>query len=395
MDFIQKIEPIISKYAQQYGIKCISVVIAQACLESAYGTSELAINANNFFGLKYRAGRCPSCSGIYYKIGSEQNADGSYTSSTMKWCRFNTIEDGIKGYFDFINISRYSNLKGVSDYKEYAKLIREDGYATSLNYIKNIINVVEKYNLQKYDIIEKDESKMLPIIKNLCKKYYSSNSVEYIVVHYTGSAEGTALAVSNYFKNSTVSSSAHYVVDWNSIYQCVEEKYGAWHAGNSYYNKHSIGIEICCHKTNKKSNSASDKDWYFDNDTLNNVLDLIWDLKKRYPDAKIIRHYDVTKKICPAPFVHDLNKYNEFLNHVNTKTYYGTDEVPPASTQNGSYLVRVTADVLNIREKASSKSKKVGQIKDKGVYTIVETKGNWGKLKSGLGWICLKYTKKI
>lgn len=241
---------------------------------------------------------------------------------------------------------------------------------------------------------------MITINKNLCNKYYSSNSVEYIVIHYTGSAEGTALATSNYFKNSTVSSSAHYVVDGNSIYQCVEEKYGAWHAGNSYYNKHSIGIEICCHKTNKKSKSASDKDWYFDNNTLNNVLDLIWDLKKRYPNAKIIRHYDVTKKICPAPFVHDLNKYNEFLNHVNTKTYYGTDKAPSTSTQsystqNSSYLVKVTADVLNIREKASSASKKVGQIKDKGIYTIVETSGNWGKLKSGTGWICLKYTKKI
>ena len=116
---------------------------------------------------------------------------------------------------------------------------------------------------------------MPTIIKNLCKKYYSSNSVEYIVIHYTGSAEGTALAVSNYFKNSTVSSSAHYVVDWNSIYQCVEEKYGAWHAGNSYYNKHSIGIEICCHKTNKKSKSASDKDWYFDNDTLKPTYKLL------------------------------------------------------------------------------------------------------------------------
>lgn len=59
-----------------------------------------------------------------------------------------------------------------------------------------------------------------------------------------------------------------------------------------------------------------------------------------------------------------------------------------------SYLVKVTANVLNIREGAGTNYKVVGQIKDKGTYTIVETKNNWGKLKSGAGWICLDYTNK-
>ena len=59
-----------------------------------------------------------------------------------------------------------------------------------------------------------------------------------------------------------------------------------------------------------------------------------------------------------------------------------------------SYMVKVTCDVLNIRAGAGTNYKINGSIRDKGVYTIVETKGNWGKLKSGAGWICLDYTKR-
>ena len=59
------------------------------------------------------------------------------------------------------------------------------------------------------------------------------------------------------------------------------------------------------------------------------------------------------------------------------------------------YLVRVTADTLNIRNGPGTNYKINGVIRDKGVYTIVETKGNWGRLKSGAGWISLKYTKKL
>lgn len=69
-------------------------------------------------------------------------------------------------------------------------------------------------------------------------------------------------------------------------------------------------------------------------------------------------------------------------------------------TSSGSFLVKVTADVLNIRSGAGTEYKITGQIKDKGTYTIVETRtakdgGTWGKLKSGAGWISLKYTKRV
>lgn len=61
----------------------------------------------------------------------------------------------------------------------------------------------------------------------------------------------------------------------------------------------------------------------------------------------------------------------------------------------GSFMVKVTADNLNIRAGAGTNFQVVGAIKDKGTYTIVQVSGNWGKLKSGAGWICLDYTKRV
>ncbi len=59
------------------------------------------------------------------------------------------------------------------------------------------------------------------------------------------------------------------------------------------------------------------------------------------------------------------------------------------------YLVKITASVLHIRKGPGTNYDVVGSITDKGVYTIVETKGKWGRLKSGAGWIYLDYTTKV
>lgn len=150
-DFVEQIAELVRRHAPTYNIHVHSPIIAQAILESAKGTSELAVKANNFFGLKYRAGRCPTASGIYYKIGSEQNPDGSYTSSAMQWCQFANMEDGVIGYFDFINNSRYWNLRGITDPRTYLEIIKSDGYATSLKYVDNLMKVISDYDLTKYD----------------------------------------------------------------------------------------------------------------------------------------------------------------------------------------------------------------------------------------------------
>ena len=85
----------------------------------------------------------------------------------------------------------------------------------------------------------------------------------------------------------------------------------------------------------------------------------------------------------------------EIANTVNRRLNGAVEDVKKETITNGSYLVKVTADVLNVRKSNTTLSKVITTIRKGEVYTIVETKGNWGRLKSGIGWISLKYTKKI
>lgn len=164
--FVSKVAELVRKYAPQYGIKVYSPIIAQACKESAFGASELAVNANNFFGLKYKTGRCPGAlPDAYEKVGCEQYADGTYISSSMLWFKFASMEDCVKGYFDFINTNRYANLKGVTDPLIYCQLLYEDGYATSLTYSSSLFNdYIQKYELTLYDDREAKPMKNIKIM---------------------------------------------------------------------------------------------------------------------------------------------------------------------------------------------------------------------------------------
>lgn len=346
INFIEQIAPYIQKYASQYGIKVCSPIIAQAILESASGTSELAKNAHNYFGLKYRAGRCPSACGIYYKDGSEQNKDGSYTSSAMQWMKFPNMDAGVKGYFDFINISNYSNLKGVTIPKTYLENIKKDGYATSINYVQNNMNVINKYNLTKYDIENEVVKPMgLNIKINLANKsnYGSSrstSSIKYLTIHYTANDGDTDEANGKYFANNIVKSSAHYFVDDDSVTQSVPDDYVAYHCGaNKYYhsycrNANSIGIEMCDTKKNGK-HDVTEK-------TLTNTVELAKIIMKKYniPIENVLRHYDVTHKNCPAYFVSDEGAWLNFKNRLIGTAVPPTTSVP--SDTNTLYRVRKT-----------------------------------------------------
>ena len=88
---------------------------------------------------------------------------------------------------------------------------------------------------------------------------------------------------------------------------------------------------------------------------------------------------------------HDYLNYNPIFLRPKNQENIKDNDVP--------YIVQVTADALNVRTGPGTNypiaSHKNHCIRDKGKYTIVEEKGNWGRLKSGAGWICLDYTKKI
>ncbi len=156
-----------------------SMTVAQAVLESDFGRSELGVKACNYFGMKWTKG----CGCDYYeKKTAEQEKDGTYYVITAKFRKYDNMEDGLKGYYDFIESKPwYNNLKGVTNYKLSCKLIKEDGWATSINYTKNLIRIIENYDLTIYDDMALNNNTNATVV-NKCNIYPNMNDWEKKIV---------------------------------------------------------------------------------------------------------------------------------------------------------------------------------------------------------------------
>ena len=146
--FIQKVAEKVSKYAPLYGISVHSPIIAQAIIESGWGKSGLASKYHNYFGLKcgssWKGKSVNMTTKEEYKVGTITNIRDNFRV-------FDDFDDGIRGYFEFINTSRYANLKGVKSPEEYCRRIKADGYATSSKYVDNIMRVIRDNKLTRFD----------------------------------------------------------------------------------------------------------------------------------------------------------------------------------------------------------------------------------------------------
>lgn len=147
--FIQKVAEKVKKYAPLYGICVHSPIIAQAIIESGWGKSGLASKYHNYFGLK-----CGSSwkGGSVNMATKEEYKPGVVTNIRDNFRTYADFDDGIRGYFEFIHTSRYSNLKGVKNPEEYVRRLKADGYATSSKYVDNIMRVIRDNKLTRFDI---------------------------------------------------------------------------------------------------------------------------------------------------------------------------------------------------------------------------------------------------
>ena len=196
----------------------------------------------------------------------------------------------------------------------------------------------------------------------------SINRIKYIVVHFTANNGDTAYGNTNYFK-SYRGASAHYFVDENGIYQSVEDKNIAWHCGAKKYkhstcrNSNSLGVELCSRKDSKGN-------FYFMDKTVDNAVELVKMLMAKYnvPIANILRHYDVTGKNCPEPFVRDVKAWKNFKDRLeekvvkqNIKINGKVKSVDAINKDGYTYIkIRDLSDILNIMYDKDTKLISVG-----------------------------------
>ena len=146
--FIADIAGYVKKYAGLYGILVYSPVIAQAVLESGWGESRLSSQYHNYFGLK--CGTRWTGRSVNMRT-QEEYREGTLTSIRDNFRVFDSMEEGVKGYFEFIQLKRYRNLQGIRDPQEYLETIRADGYATSFSYVEDCMKVIRQYELTRFD----------------------------------------------------------------------------------------------------------------------------------------------------------------------------------------------------------------------------------------------------
>ena len=162
--------------------------------------------------------------------------------------------------------------------------------------------------------------------------------VRYIVVHYTANKGDTAKNNADYFARTTTKTSAHYFVDEKEVWQSVGEQDTAYHCGADTYkhpecrNGNSIGVEMC----------LLDKQGNLRPKTIDRAVSVVQQLMAAYgvTSDRVLRHYDVTGKNCPAPMVQDPGLWDQFKAQLEgvdemldypewaKKTYHWYDDMP-------------------------------------------------------------------
>lgn len=140
--YIEKWKDVAMNQMLTHGIPA-SITLSQGILESGFGNSKLAVKANNHFGIK-----CHDWKGDTYKQHDDKRNE----------C-FRKYDDAAQSFEDHSTFlttrSRYASLfeLEITDYKSWAEGLKAAGYATNPQYPSRLIDIIERYNLDQYDIL--------------------------------------------------------------------------------------------------------------------------------------------------------------------------------------------------------------------------------------------------
>ena len=174
-NYIRQYKNLAISEMNRYGIPA-SITLAQGILESGSGTSTLAVNANNHFGIKCH---------VYWDGPSVYHDDDEKQECFRK---YNSVDESFRDHSIFLSErNRYSFLFALrkNDYKGWAKGLQKAGYATSNTYAKKLIRLIDEYNLTQYDnkkLNKKDQEKLaLNNDMELNLKVYQKNYTKYVL----------------------------------------------------------------------------------------------------------------------------------------------------------------------------------------------------------------------
>lgn len=201
-DFIDKLSKLaVAEYKKRKkaGRKWVlpSVCIAQAALETGWGTSPLMVKANAYFGIK--AGT--SWKGMVYSTKTQEFYNGrDYTTITDLFRAYGSLKDSVADYFDLITgLDRYSGACNQQDARKCIQAVKDGGYATSPAYVTNVMSIINQYGLTKYDETGGAEVNQAKQIMERAASYigvtekpFGSNNVIFNTHYYGGAVSGSS-----------------------------------------------------------------------------------------------------------------------------------------------------------------------------------------------------------
>ncbi|MCW5922323.1 MAG: glucosaminidase domain-containing protein [Saprospiraceae bacterium] len=140
-DYIQRYHKIAIGEMQKFGIPA-SISLAQGLIESRAGTSKLAVNNNNHFGIKCFSRNCRKGHCTNFTDDSHKDFFRKFKSPWESW----------RAHSELLASGRYASLKRHGkDYRKWAYGLKSIGYATDRGYAEKIIGIIERYDLHQYD----------------------------------------------------------------------------------------------------------------------------------------------------------------------------------------------------------------------------------------------------
>ena len=225
----------------------------------------------------------------------------------------------------------------------------------------------------------------------------ANRNIDYIVVHYTAgstSRAGTAKNNAVMFSDPAHYASADFIVDDETIVQYnpdIKNRF-CWHCGDNkniysmggkFYGKctnaNSIGIEICSTNPNwTASDQANSKKWSFTEKAVAKAVELTKYLMQTYniPADRVIRHYDVSGKLCPGIIgwnedSKDISQWKEFKTKLTN-----TANTTNAKTDDVIYRVRKSANDAKSQIGAYRNLESAKALADKNSgYSVYDTNG--------------------
>ena len=413
-EFIEKIGPLAAEDMQTNGVLA-SVTIAQACLESGYGSTELAVNANNLFGMKTNLSGNTWKSewdgkSRYTKKTNEQKPDGTVYSITADFRKYPDQLTSIKDHSCYLigamngKIRRYEGIEKERNYRKAAQIIKNGGYATDVAYVDKLCSLIERWKLTEYD---KEETKMSnsALVDCVVKSPNHSGRRTHVIDRITPHCvvgQLSAAGIGGCFVKSSVQASCNYGIGKDGdVCLVVDEENRSWCSSSNSNDQRAVTIECASDKSEPYAMTSA---------VYEKLVQLCADICKRNGKSKMVWLGDKTKtlnyapqpdemvvtvhrwfknKSCPGDWLY--SRLGELVKRVNALLGSNTEASKPetggngASYKTGQYKVNVE---LNIRKGPGTNYDIAGKITDSGVYTIVEIQnGSWGCLKSGAGWI--------